>query len=418
MKNEDIPKRRVKIIKLIWWIPHFRAPIFRRLSQNPNLDFVVCAGDNTRGPGGVHLAASANQVGNAEGINWRRLDSYYIKAPIFKDYEWQPEAVRIAWKENMDALICLGPRSLSNWLVRAICRCRRIPVIEWSHGVTRPEGGLKWAVKKAYMKLANAHLFYGRFARDFFVSRGFDEASLFVVNNSLDHNKQVEIREQINAEDIRRTRAEFGVSRPEDRLLFHSGRMKTVRKLPLLIGALRILRDRGRRVFLVLIGKGEQEEALRTGVDDNGIGDRVVFYGSCYEEDTLGRIISASDLCVVPSQTGLIAMHSLVYGTPLLTCENTSWGHTPEVEAIVEGETGGFFREGDVDDLARKVEAMLYPEPCKSRMSKACMQMIDSHYTPEYQERVIIQALNYVLPKEKKIPLPGVRGDSQRPERC
>ena len=65
-----------------------------------------------------------------------------------------------------------------------------------------------------------------------------------------------------------------------------------------------------------------------------------------------------------------------------------------------------------------KMELMLWINPCKPRMSEACKKMIDTYYTPQYQERVIIQALNYVLPKEKTIPLPGVRGDSQRPERC
>jgi len=292
-------------------------------------------------------------------------------------------------------------------------------LIEWSHGITRPEGRLKWVVKKAYMKLANAYLFYGNFARDFFASHGFKDEELFVVYNSLDHDKQVAIREQINAGDVRRTRAEFGLSGPEDRLLFHSGRLEKKKNLPVLLDGLRVLKDRGRRIVLVLIGEGRQEKALRSQAERNEIMDRLIFYGPCYDEATLGRIISASDLCVVPAAVGLIAVHSLVYGTPILTCEFTSCcRHGPEVEAVVEGETGAFFCNCDVDDLVAKMELMLWINPCKPRMSEACKKMIDTYYTPQYQERVIIQALNYVLPKEKTIPLPGVRGDSQRPERC
>jgi hypothetical protein len=48
---------------------------------------------------------------------------------------------------------------------------------------------------------------------------------------------------------------------------------------------------------------------------------------------------------------------------------------------------------------------MLFPVSCKHNMSKACMDLIDKYYTPHYQERVIIQALNYVLPSQKQITL-------------
>ena len=134
--------------------------------------------------------------------------------------------------------------------------------------------------------------------------------------------------------------------------------------------------------------------------------DRVTFYGACFEETEIGKIISASDLCVVPGVTGLIAMHSLVYGTPILTRDNSAWLHCPEVEAVVEGKTGRYFRDGDLNDLVTKMQEMLYPVPCRERMSNACKSIIDAEYTPEYQERVFIEAINYCLPPEKRIPVP------------
>ncbi|HUT58871.1 MAG TPA: glycosyltransferase, partial [Phycisphaerae bacterium] len=196
MDDNAVALRRVKVNMLMWWLPHFRAPIFRQLSQNPHIDFTVCTGDNSRVYGGESVS-SASEVGNIEGINWHKLSARRLKGPLFRDFEWQPGAIKIAWNDDYDVQIIHGVQSLSNWLVRAICRLRGIPLIEWSHGITRPEGRLKWVVKKAYMKLANAYLFYGNFARDFFASHGFKDEELFVVYNSLDHDKQVAIREQI-----------------------------------------------------------------------------------------------------------------------------------------------------------------------------------------------------------------------------
>jgi glycosyltransferase involved in cell wall biosynthesis len=95
-----------------------------------------------------------------------------------------------------------------------------------------------------------------------------------------------------------------------------------------------------------------------------------------------------------------------VYGTPILTRENTAWKHGPEVDVVVEGKTGGYFKDNDVDDMMEKMEKMLYPVSCKAQMSEACKEIIDKYYTPEYQERAIIEAINYVLPPEKRIPVP------------
>ena len=97
----------------------------------------------------------------------------------------------------------------------------------------------------------------------------------------------------------------------------------------------------------------------------------------------------------------------MVYGTPVLTRDNTAWLHGPEVDAVIEGQTGGFFRDGDVDDLVAKMVAMLYPVPRKRMMREACMKMIDTYYTPEYQERVVIRAVNHVLPEHMQIPMPA-----------
>ncbi|MGD1041785.1 MAG: glycosyltransferase [Sedimentisphaerales bacterium] len=398
-------KRKPKIIHFIWWIPHYRVPIFRRLSQNTNFNFEVCAGDNTNIGGGAKIA-SASEIGKIEGVNWRRLESRRIKGPLFKDFEWQPEAVKIALKEDIDVVISFGYQSLSNLLVRIICFFRRIPVIEWTQGVKRSECGLRWLVRKFYYKWATAFLLYGEFARDFFVSRGFKKEQIFVVHNSLDHDRQVAVRERIGPDQIEQCRRDFGIISPDHRLIFNSSRLEKGKQLHLLIEAVALLKQRGCYVQCILIGDGREEDSLKRLAQECGVADQVVFYGACYDEGKLGLIITSSDLCVVPGEVGLVAMHSLVYGTPLLTCENTRGMHGPEIETIKEGQTGGYFKDGDFASLAEKMEAMLYSIPCKKRMSDACKQIIDTQYTPEYQERIIMEATNYCLPPEKRIPIP------------
>ena len=48
---------------------------------------------------------------------------------------------------------------------------------------------------------------------------------------------------------------------------------------------------------------------------------------------------------------------------------------------------------------------MLYPASVKQRMEAECRRVVDTYYTPAYQEKVVIEALNTVLPAEKRLPL-------------
>ena len=401
----ETENNKIKVAKFIWWIPHYRVPIFRRLSQNPFMDFTVYAGDNTQVRNGA-VVASAAGVGNIEGVNWRRIGSRRIHGPLFKDYEWQREAVKIAWNEDFDVLISLGNKSLSNWLVWLICKLRRIPIIDWSQGVRGPESFLKWVIRKSFLRIADAHLLYGNFAREWYLKHGFRKDRVFTVYNSLDYEKQVSIREQIQNDEIVKFRKELGLLNGQDRLIFHSGRIEKKKKLSLLIDALKLLIDRGHKIVLIIIGSGKYEEALKQQVKENNMEARVVFYGACYDEVLLGRVMTASDLCIAPSAIGLLVMHSFVYGTPILTCDNSAHLHGPEAEAVIEGKTGGYFRDGDTEDLAQKMEQMLYPEPAKAKMTQNCMDIIDKYYNSKYQERIIIKAINSVLSAEKQVPEP------------
>ena len=396
--------RRIKVVHFRWMIEHYRAPVLRRLSTHPEIDFTVCAGDNTEIFPGERLA-SAKEVGKSEGIRWRETKCRWIRWP-FK-FKWQQGVVNVALREDIDvAIFTLSlhcPCTLLSW---AICIIRGIPVVPWSVGVKKGEQRSKWFVRRLLYRQAKALLLYGQFARDFFIRCGFRKDKIFVVRNSLDHDVQMAIRQTLTDGDRIACRAEYGVRKSEERLIFISSRLEKPKKIGLLIRSIARLKKKGRGVHLVVIGDGRESEKLSLITQEQEVEDRVIFLGPCYDEYKLGRIIFSSDLCVVPGEVGLIAMHSLVYGTPILTCNNRRGSHGPEIESVVEGLTGSYFRDGDLQDLVEKMEEMLYIVPCRSRMSEACRKMIDTTYTPEYQERIIINSLNYCLPAHKQIPMP------------
>ncbi len=97
-------------------------------------------------------------------------------------------------------------------------------------------------------------------------------------------------------------------------------------------------------------------------------------------------------ICISPGNVGLTAMHSLVYGTPVITHNNFA-NQMPEFEAIIPGKTGDFFIEDNVDDLANVIEKWI-KKPESQEISNNCFDIIDKYYNPNYQLSVIKGVIN------------------------
>ena len=58
----------------------------------------------------------------------------------------------------------------------------------------------------------------------------------------------------------------------------------------------------------------------------------------------------ASDLCVIPGNVGLSAMHAFSVGLPVISHDNFDI-QMPEFEAIIDSKTGSFYKHGNIEDL-------------------------------------------------------------------
>ena len=102
-----------------------------------------------------------------------------------------------------------------------------------------------------------------------------------------------------------------------------------------------------------------------------------------------------ADLCVSPGNVGLTAMHSMVFGTPVIT-HNCFKYQMPEFEAIRLGETGDFFEYNDSHSLAATISHWFQIKQDKrDEVRVACYQEIDNEWTPEFQMDVIKKNLKF-----------------------
>ncbi len=115
-----------------------------------------------------------------------------------------------------------------------------------------------------------------------------------------------------------------------------------------------------------------------------GLGKSVWFYGACYDEKQIAEFLYNADLCVSPGNVGLTAMHAMMFGCPVISHDNFPM-QMPEFEAIEVGNTGAFFKENDVDNLAETINNWI--KTCSDRESvrKSCFKVIDEKYNPHVQ---------------------------------
>lgn len=308
----------------------------------------------------------------------------YKFGPIF----WQPG---LTWKllaSGSDTWILLSlPTNISVWGASLVGRLTGKRVLFWAHGFLRKETGKRHRLLKSLYSLCHGSLLYGHRAREIAIEEGFPAKEQYVVFNSLDHEAQVGLRTSLPEEERMSLRSEmFKV--PDRPLLVCTSRLTAVRDLPLAFNAMKKMADRGQPANLLLVGDGPEREALEALAKDLGLS--VYFYGACYDESKLARLILASDVTVAPGKVGLTAMHSLAYGVPVVTHHDADQ-QMPEWEAILDGWNGATFDRGSADSLADAlIRAMTFP---RDVVRSRCFEVIDRFYNPNRQAEVIDSAV-------------------------
>lgn len=84
----------------------------------------------------------------------------------------------------------------------------------------------------------------------------------------------------------------------------------------------------------------------------------------------------ASSVTVAPGKVGLTAMHSMVYGVPVVTHGDAS-DQMPEWEAIIPGKTGSLFQSGNVQSLSDAILKWTQSQFPESTTQKECHKIID-----------------------------------------
>ena len=313
----------------------------------------------------------------------------YIKArKIFLGYIWH-SGIRNIFSTKYDVFIIGGSQTyVINWLVMIYAKIFRKKILYWTHGFKKQVNLKKISVTKLYHSMIDQYLVYNEYNTRYMVRGGISQKKINFINNSLDTEKQTQIYKTLSPSNIYRE-----YFKNDNPTILYIGRIQRVKKTEQILEAMSLLKSKGIYLNLVVIGSNVDDDIFDKKLMEYKLEECVWMYGPCFEEKKNAELIYNAKVCVSPGNVGLTCIHVLSYGTPVVTNNNLSM-QMPEFEAIVEGKTGSFFQENDIEDLAKHIQHWISLSD-KQRMEcrSIARKTIEEKWSVNYQIEILKKLL-------------------------
>ncbi len=365
-----MPKSNTKICCIFNLAPHYRGAIYKLMDQELHCDFYF--GDQVDTP--------------IKTMDVTELSGYKktVKNIVFanKKYRWQKGVVSLVFKPYKYYILTGDHSILSSWIIAFFAKLLNKKVLIWLHGL-KSGSKMHWKGKLRvypFYRMTDIFLFYGDYSRNLMIEKGFNPQKMESIYNSLDYEQQILIRKKLHKTNI--YSSHFNNNLP---VLFFIGRIQKAKKLDQVLISMIILKQRSVHCNFVIVGENADGTDFSKQISDAGLQSNVWIYGPCYQEEKIGELIYNADVCVSPGNVGLTALHSFVYGTPLISHNNFET-QGPEFEVVEPGVNGDFFEEDNVWDLTDKITKWIsLAESKRDDVRLSTYKIIDEKYNPQYQ---------------------------------
>lgn len=326
----------------------YRLPLYRRLSEHPDLEVevVFCAKGEPDRPWALEQELA--------GIPHRILAGVHPRLRTRRNtfvYEINPGIVPLLLRSRPDVLVIGGYSVLAEQVALALAPLLRIPFLVHSethlHKPRRaPVAAAKRAVLPHILGRAAGGLAAGTLAADYLEAHGIPRERIRIFPNTIDIDAY-----RGAARAARKRAAEIRATRglPESYILF-AGRLVEAKGLPELLEAL----DRlgGAAPPLVVAGTGSLMSSLRGREGVHVVG----FQG----KNELIELYALADWCVVPSRDepwGVVVNEALACGCPVIASNAVG----AAADLVRDGIDGRIVPAGDVAALAEALAAVPPP---------------------------------------------------------
>lgn len=352
-------------------VPDYKASLIRALAER----FDMCV---------VHAAQAPNsEVADVSDPPFRHLRTWRIYLPGSSRIVLLG-GLLLPLRQRPEAVIYEGSAGIvSNYLLVAICRWLRVPVIAWTFGFDPDAGATDSSLSDRMRLWLFAHsdsvvTYWEVGAKAITSLRPQLTDKVFTAPNVVgpDLVEPLWSRLQVEGRDCVRSTLGFEVNAL---VLVFLGRLVAVKQVDRLLSALKMVSPSSASpVICVIAGDGPLRAELERRAEDAGVDVR--FVGHVRPVDA-GRWLYAADAMVIPGRLGLAVAHAAAFGCPTVSIRVDGPFHGEGVEHLVDGVTGRWV-EGD-SGLAALVQSWSRDRTDLARLRRTTRSYYESRLSPE-----------------------------------
>lgn len=346
-----------KVMMIQGPIPEYRVAVFNELAKHVDLTVVYCFGKEPKGA---------------------QFKCLYV--PV-RNFHWKFHTKNLyAMAQKCDVLICTEDASYA--AARIMDRLpRKYKYIFWGIGVSAgynaryDQDPQRDERRCKRINRADAAVFYASYPVEKYKKMGISEEKMFVANNTV-LVKPIAPQEKEN-------------------ILFVGTLYKQKKIEELLQGYLAAYQKDPNVLDLVIIGDGEEREAVELWIKENELQEKIHLTGAIYDEDLLATYFAKAVACISPDQAGLSVLKSMGYGVPFVTHRNAITGG--EIFNIKHEENGVL-----LDDFAQICDVVLDCTQNKEKyiaMGQKAKEHYDTNRTVPGMIQGFLDAIEYVTEK-------------------
>ncbi len=318
-----------------------------------------------------------------------------------------PEIANLVAQRRLDAMLVIGWNYKSALQGIWACRSSNVPVLMRGDSqlpTRRPlwKRAGKFLPYRLLLPRLDAHLFVGKRNRDYLVHYGVPQRRLFFCPHCVDNQYFAKQAAQAEASGAcRKIREEMGIPQDAFVSLFAGKLIPSKRPEDLVRACLKLSRSGDGKLWLMLVGSGPLEPALRRLAGES---TRIVFAGF-QNQSRMPAFYRAADVLVLPSGSetetwGLVVNEAMATGLPAIVADRV--GCAPDL--IEERVTGWTYSAGDIDQLAARLLAarqQFKRGPGVDLARRAVLRKIEG-YSFEAATQGLLQALDRVVERTQR----------------
>lgn len=372
----------IKVAVLYRVIQHWRAPMFKRISDIEDVDFTVYYGADFEG---TKVVSGTDFDFKAKKLRTIKITKK-IGSSSNRLMPFCPSLFFHLIKDRPDVILTEGSSNFANAIQGFIyAKLFRKKIVWWGLGRLREQFYLK-SRKNDFLNFleskCDAQLCYSSYAKEYFNYIGIPDEKIFVAVNVVDTDK---IADKVASEQFQRAKAE-----PHPFTVLFVGALGPLKKVDMLIRGFNKFVKQNPEACLEIVGNGSEMGALKQLVADTQV-PNVTFHGQVIEG--LETFFAKADVFVLPGLGGLAISEALAYGLPVIA----SVGDGCEVDLITNGENG--YRNPDLteDDIADYLNQMFSNPNLLAKMKQNALDVIKNKHNVHTYINSINQAIHYVF---------------------